>query len=111
MSCAVGLLEEQLDNGYKYLKLHLVRFLHETIKERGQKLFRIVNLLGIFSEDPNQRGLGVWLIKVIEVRAERRNDALVLLRILAEDILPWCDRLDELSRRVQDFHRGRLHSP
>jgi hypothetical protein len=38
------------------------RFIAECIEERTQNLIRIIDLLGVFSEDPDERRFGFWFI-------------------------------------------------
>ena len=63
---------------WEFMITYGVRFLHESIHEDSQQLVSVVDLVGILSNNPDQGGFGFWLIKFIEVGAQRRNNALIL---------------------------------
>jgi hypothetical protein len=68
-------------------RTHLERIVEEGGKEGREEFVGVVDLLGVLAEDPDQRRLGFRLIQLVEVGAERRDDALVPRRVLAEDVL------------------------
>ena len=82
----LGALEEQLDRGGQELQLHLVRLVQKVLQEAVQQILGVVDALGILAQDPDHGGARAGLIE-LEVVAELVNDALVLVRVLAENIL------------------------
>jgi hypothetical protein len=81
------LLEEELDDGREDLELHGVLLVDEVVEERAEQLLGVLDLLCVLAQDPDERGLGLRLVQVLQIGAERRDDALVVLRVLAEDVL------------------------
>ena len=79
--------EEELDDGGEGLQLHLDRLLAVVLEERANQLVGVVDLVGVLAQDPDQRRLGLGLVELFERGAQRRDDALVPLRVLAEDVL------------------------
>lgn len=54
-----------------------VAFLSESLQERPQQLIRILNLLCVLANEPNQRGLGLRLIQFLKIGTERGDDTFV----------------------------------
>lgn len=113
---AARLLQEELDHSCQYLELclraqsvsiprlivnvtHLCELLHERLDEALQDLVGIVDLLSIFTNNPDQRTAGVGLIQLINVLAQRGNDTFVT-RVLAQDIL---DDDNDLLNHIVDL--------
>jgi hypothetical protein len=52
-------------HSYARTKTYCERFIAERIEERSQNLVCIVDLLGVFSEDPDERRFGFWFIQIL----------------------------------------------
>lgn len=88
LRCTIGLLQKELHDCDERLKLDLIWLVDEAFKERGQKLFRVVDLVCILAENPDKGSFGFWLIKIFQIGAKCGYDSLVILGILSEDVLP-----------------------
>jgi hypothetical protein len=64
-----------------------IALLLERFQECPKQLIGIINLLGVLSDNPNQGGLCLWFIQLLQVRTQSRNDALVVMGVSSEDIL------------------------
>lgn len=65
----------------------MVALLLERLQKRPEQLIRIVDLLGVFSQDPDQTRLSLWLFEFLQVGTQGRDDALVRVGVLSEDVL------------------------
>jgi hypothetical protein len=63
----VGLLEEQLDDGRQRLELDRIWLFLEGPEEGAEELVGIVNLVGVLADDPDERGLGLGRLELLEV--------------------------------------------
>mmetsp|Transcript_10469 Transcript_10469/g.36831 ORF Transcript_10469/g.36831 Transcript_10469/m.36831 type:complete len:710 (+) Transcript_10469:291-2420(+) len=83
----LGLLQKELHDAGEQLQLHHRGLVVEVVEEGIQDLINLVDALGILSQDPNHRGLGLRLVQFLQVVAERFEHLLVPRRVLAEDVL------------------------
>lgn len=68
-------------------KPYRVGFLVEGVHIDAKKFVRIVDLVGVFADDPDQRRFCLRLIQFLEVRAQCWDDTLIRGRISTEDVL------------------------
>lgn len=64
-----------------------IRFLNESIDKYAEQLVSIVDLIRVFSDDPNERCLRLRFVELVEVSAQRGDDTFVGGRIFPEDVL------------------------
>jgi hypothetical protein len=64
-----------------------ITLLLESIQKRAQQLVGIVYLLCILSNNPDQRGLCLRFIQLVQIRTKRRDDPLVAVWVFPEDVL------------------------
>mmetsp|Transcript_61830 Transcript_61830/g.177325 ORF Transcript_61830/g.177325 Transcript_61830/m.177325 type:complete len:728 (+) Transcript_61830:225-2408(+) len=83
----LGLLQKELHDAGEQLQLHHRGLVVEVVEEGIQDLINLVDALGILSQDPNHRGLGLRLVQFLQVVAERFEHLLVPRRVLAENVL------------------------
>lgn len=79
-------LEKQLHGRGQQRELHLVRLLVEGEQEVVEQDLGILDALRVLPDDPDHGGLGLGLVKRVEVLAQPADDALVPVRVLAEDV-------------------------
>jgi hypothetical protein len=48
-------------------RTHRIRFFSKGIDEDSQKLIRIIDLVSIFPDNPDQRGFGFWLVQFVQI--------------------------------------------
>lgn len=65
----------------------LIALLLESLEEDAQQVVCVVDLVGVLSNDPDQRRLGFGLVQFVQAGAEGRNDSLVAMGVLSEDVL------------------------
>jgi hypothetical protein len=80
-----GSLQEHLHYGCEELHLDLGVLIVEIVKEIFKEIISIVNPLCILSNDPDHAGLAFWIIKVVLVLTQSRNNGLIIVGILSED--------------------------
>lgn len=80
-------VEEELDDGRQGLELDLDGLVGVRVEERADEIGRVADLVGVLAEDPDKRRLGLGLVELVERRAQGRDDALVAMRVPAEDVL------------------------
>jgi len=80
-------VEEELDDGRQGLELDLDGLVGVRVEERADEIGRVADLVGVLAEDPDERRLGLGLVELVERRAQGRDDALVAMRVPAEDVL------------------------
>ena len=80
-------MEEELDDGRQGLELDLDGLVGVRVEERADEIGRVADLVGVLAEDPDERRLGLGLVELVERRAQGRDDALVAMRVPAEDVL------------------------
>jgi hypothetical protein len=54
-----------------------IRLLYEGFYENVEQLVSVVDLVGVFANDPDKRCFGLRLVKLVEIRAQGRNNAFV----------------------------------
>lgn len=84
-----GTLEEELDDGGEELQLDLGVLVVEALEEALQQLVRVVDALGILADNPDHGSSRLGLIQCVQVLAQSRDYALVLVGVLAEDVLDY----------------------
>lgn len=99
MLARVRLLQVQLNDSSQDLDLHHYSLVLEIRQECIEQLVCIVDLLGVFAQDPDQTGFCLGLVEIFEVRAERGDDAFVSLWVFPEDVLE--------EYRISKSQRGR----
>ena len=111
------LFQEQLDRSRHQLQLHHARLLRERLQELLEDLVRVVDTLCVLPDDPHHRRPRLRLVQRVEILAQRRNNALVPVRVPPEDVLDHDDgllddvahaRLDQLDQHVDAPLRCRL---
>jgi hypothetical protein len=80
-------LKEELDNSCEELKLDLRALVLEALQKALQKLSGIIDALGILTNNPDHRCLGLRLIERLQVLAECSDDTLIFVGVATEDIL------------------------
>ena len=83
----VGAVKEQLHDGGQEGELDVGGLIQEGVQERAKELVRVVNAISVVPDNPDHGGLGLRLIKGVQVLAEGTNNGLVPIRILPEDVL------------------------
>ena len=90
----------------------------ESVEEAVQQLVGIVDSLGILPDDPDHGGPRLRLVQRVQILAQRRDDVLVAVGVLAEDVLDDDDglldhvvdlRLDQLDKGRHTLLGGLLH--
>ena len=54
-----------------------VGLFREGVDEDTEELISVVDLLRVFADDPDKRRLGLGLVKLVEIRAQRGDDTFV----------------------------------
>lgn len=75
-------------------------FFQERQQKVLEQLVRVLDPIGVLSEDPNHSSLGIGCVQRVQVLAQRANDALVLVRIPPENVF---NDDDSLLHDVADF--------
>lgn len=78
--------ERELDAGGQQLQLDLAGLLLEVVQENLQYGFRLVDVVDVLADDPEQGGLGVGLVDGLDFVHDLDQDFFVALGVLAEDV-------------------------
>jgi hypothetical protein len=66
---------------------HRIRLVHEAFYENVEQLVGVVDLVGVFPDNPNERCFRLRLVELVEVGTQRRDHALVCGGVFPEDVL------------------------
>lgn len=104
-----GPFQKQLHDRRQQLQLHLRVLVLEPLEEAVEQLVGVVDPLGVLADDPDHGGARFGFVQRVEVFAQRAYDALVLVRVLPEDVLDDDDRFldDVVHLGLDQVEQGR----